>query len=58
MKKQVEMEDVIHNNTLNVLKNMFGKEKIKVLKSKLENTQKDSEKKAIEMEIEYLEGIL
>ena len=55
IKQAVENEDVVQNNTLNILKATFGKEKIKKLKGRLATIEDEEEKYEIEMEIAYLE---
>jgi hypothetical protein len=51
-----DLED--ENNTLKVLNNFFGKENIKILKSKLEQVQNEQEKFEIQKEIEFWESVV
>jgi hemerythrin-like domain-containing protein len=58
VKNAIDKDAVVQNNTLNILKATFGKEKMEKLRSRLDNVQDDVEKYEIEMEIAQWEKIL
>mgnify|MGYP003108823350 CR=1 FL=1 len=57
IRKSVEDDSMIQNNTLNILKATFGKEKITILKRKLEKCDDPEEKVYIQGELQYWEKI-
>lgn len=58
LKKAVDDDAAIQNNTLNILKATFGKEKIVNLKRKIERSQDVNEKNVLQQELEYWQNIL
>lgn len=58
IKKAVDDEDAVQSHTLDVLKATFGKDKIKILKGKLDKADDPNDKARLEAEIQYWEKIL
>lgn len=58
LEKTIDDSERVQNDTVKILNNIFGRDTIKVLKSKLNKTEDQEERFAIEKEIEFWESTM